>query len=465
MKCYNCGAELSEHGFCTNCRADVRLYKKIIFASNYFYNQGLERAKVRDLQGATESLRQSLRFNKKNIRARNLLGLIYFEEGEIVSALSEWVISTNIRPKKNLATEYIDTIHSNSAKLEVMNQSIRKYNLALQYCQNDSVDLAIVQLKNVIKTNPNLLRAHQLLALCYIKIGKAEMARRCLTKALEIDNGNTTVLRYMQEVNNVLNAGQDKKNKENFEPPKVLLDGNDIVIQPPEMKDRKGSATILNILVGMAIGFAIAFFLVLPAEIQKVESKSAEEIKSIGTQLDAKNLSINELESTVSDLNTKVSSLTQTLDNYAGTEGTILAMESLLKASAIYLETPENVAEVADYITAVDPAQWTNDTSENYKALYYALKAAIGPSVCDLYYTEANTAFKAKQYEDAIAYLESAVFFDAEDVDALYLLAQSYEKAEKTDQAKDAYRKVSESFPDSWQAGRAASALKKLEAE
>ena len=47
MKCYNCGARLSEHDFCTNCNADVRLYKKIIRTSNYFYNQGLEKAKVK----------------------------------------------------------------------------------------------------------------------------------------------------------------------------------------------------------------------------------------------------------------------------------------------------------------------------------------------------------------------------------------------------------------------------------
>ena len=60
MRCYNCGCELSEHSFCTNCGVDVALYKKIIRTSNFFYNQGLERAKVRDLSGAIVSLRQSL---------------------------------------------------------------------------------------------------------------------------------------------------------------------------------------------------------------------------------------------------------------------------------------------------------------------------------------------------------------------------------------------------------------------
>ena len=81
MICYRCGCTLSEHNFCTNCGADVTLYKRIIYISNRFYNDGLERASVRDLTGAIASLRQSLKFDKNNVEARNLLGLVYFETG------------------------------------------------------------------------------------------------------------------------------------------------------------------------------------------------------------------------------------------------------------------------------------------------------------------------------------------------------------------------------------------------
>lgn len=107
MKCFNCGCELSEKDFCTGCGADVGLYKKIMHISNRYYNDGLEKANVRDLSGAIVSLRQSLKFNKNHIEARNLLGLVYFEMGEVVAALSEWVISKNLRAKKNLADDYI----------------------------------------------------------------------------------------------------------------------------------------------------------------------------------------------------------------------------------------------------------------------------------------------------------------------------------------------------------------------
>ncbi len=77
MECYNCGAPLTMSGFCQKCGADVKIYKKILQASNSFYNEGLERAGVRNLSGAIESLKKSLQLNKMNIDARNLLGLVY----------------------------------------------------------------------------------------------------------------------------------------------------------------------------------------------------------------------------------------------------------------------------------------------------------------------------------------------------------------------------------------------------
>ena len=49
MICYNCGCRLTEHDFCTGCGVDVSGYKKIMYMSNRLYNDGLEKAAVRDL--------------------------------------------------------------------------------------------------------------------------------------------------------------------------------------------------------------------------------------------------------------------------------------------------------------------------------------------------------------------------------------------------------------------------------
>lgn len=126
MNCYNCGVELTEHDFCTNCGADVVHYKKVISVSNFYYNDGLEKANVRDLSGAIVSLTECLKLNKFNIDARNLLGLVYFEMGETVDALSEWVISKNLKPEKNIADSYIESVQNSPSQLESLNQAIKK---------------------------------------------------------------------------------------------------------------------------------------------------------------------------------------------------------------------------------------------------------------------------------------------------------------------------------------------------
>ena len=83
MRCYNCGRELKNLEECVYCGASVRMYKKAYALSNALYNEGLYQAGNRELTGAIDSLRKSLRYNKENMNARNLLGLVYFETGAV----------------------------------------------------------------------------------------------------------------------------------------------------------------------------------------------------------------------------------------------------------------------------------------------------------------------------------------------------------------------------------------------
>ena len=89
---------------------------------------------------------RSLKFNKENIDARNLLGLCYYETGEVVSALCEWVISKNLQPEDNLADYYITKLQNNKNRLDTINQTIRKYNQSIEYCRQDNEDMAVIQL-------------------------------------------------------------------------------------------------------------------------------------------------------------------------------------------------------------------------------------------------------------------------------------------------------------------------------
>ena len=139
--------------------------EKILHQSNYWYNDGLRKAQIRDMSGAITSLRKSLQYNRANIDARNLLGLVYYGRGEVAEGLVEWIISKNLKPKDNLADRFIDEVQKSAKKLEQINQAVKKYNQCLIYCEQQGEDLAIIQLKKVIAAHPTFLKAYQLLAL------------------------------------------------------------------------------------------------------------------------------------------------------------------------------------------------------------------------------------------------------------------------------------------------------------
>lgn len=92
-------------------------------------------------------------------------------------------------------------MQNSPSQLENLNQAIKKYNQALVYCRQGSLDLALIQLRKVLSINSKFLRAHQLLALLHMHNEDWDKAKRELVKCSRIDVGNTMTLRYMKEVN------------------------------------------------------------------------------------------------------------------------------------------------------------------------------------------------------------------------------------------------------------------------
>lgn len=470
MRCYNCGGRLSEHDFCTGCGADVSLYKKIMMSSNRFYNDGLAKANVRDLTGAISSLRQSLKFNKNHIEARNLLGLVYFEMGEVVAALSEWVISENLRPNKNIAATYIQMVQSNSVKLDSINQTIKKYNQALSYCHQDSMDLAVIQLKKVLSLNPKFVRAHQLLALLYMNTEEWEKAKRELDKCLQIDIGNTMSLRYKKEVDRMLAPDENVKNpaKKKADEAVRYQSDNEIIIQPMNVKEpgsSMGTSTIINIVIGIVIGVLASYFLIRPGILQSAQQKAQEDSRVYGEQLDAKTAEIVELQQQVKNLTEDNETLHGQLDSYIGTDGTLQTFDDLLNAAKGYIENPQDVDTVSKNLELIAEGTDLAQTSEAFQNLYQALLDAVGPQIASRYYENGYQAYSNGDYTTAIENLTRAVFYDQTNGDALYALGNAYKKNEEPDKAASVYEKVIELFPGTERARKSQSYLNEMQAE
>jgi len=452
MRCYLCGAELTELDYCTYCGTDVTIYKKIMHISNRFYNEGLARAGVRDLTGAINSLRQAIKLNKNHVDARNLLGLVYFEMGETVAALSEWVVSKNIRPDKNLADEYISDIQSNPTQQEMLDQVVRKYNQALAYCHAESNDYAIVQLKRVVSQYPRFLKAQQLLALLYIEAEDWEKARRVLKRCIQIDVNNTTTLRYIKEVEMMLDGEeitpQKKKGVEKSANAITYQSGNETIIQPRNPGVAFFAPNVfLNILIGVGIGLAIGIFLIMPAKVQSAKSNLETELKQISENSDKKTAEISSLEQQVTALteeNERLKGATGT-----GEGGSVQTSDSLISTVTAYINNPSDLTTVAEGLYGIDKGYVQNDASEAYRNLYNALFNVVANDISKTYLSSGITLKNQGDYAGSVANLEKAWYFNPTNSEVLYYLAETYHSASNMEKAIELYNQLISTFPES----------------
>ena len=287
MNCMNCGAFLMDKDldYCPKCGCNVLIQKKVDYLSRQYYNQGLEKASVRDLSGAINCLKQSLMYNKHNIQARNLLGLVYFETGEVVAALSEWVISKNLQPSRNLASEYINKLQANSNKLEAINETIRKYNDALNLCREGHEDMAAIQLRKILGQNTKLIKGYHVLALIQMKEGEYNKARRTLKRAARIDKTNTTTLRFLSEIDEQTGVSTrlERQKKRRFgskgaEEKEAASISRDMVIPTAPYKERSRVSLFFTLVAGFAAGLLAFYLLAVPAIKQGIYREANQQI-------------------------------------------------------------------------------------------------------------------------------------------------------------------------------------------
>ncbi len=450
MVCPNCGSNMSDkRKRCERCGNDLTIYKKVLSASNLFYNDGLARAKVRDLSGAIISLRKSLELNKVNINARNLLGLVYYEMGEMVAAISEWVISKHFKPEDNDADEYIDKVQSNLTKLDSLNQAIKRYNTALGFAKQGSDDLAIIQLKKVISLNTNFIRAYQLLALLLIKTGEKEKAKKYLQKISKIDVTNTTTLKYMKELE-VAAAVKDLNSNPEAEQPSTAA----IMPISSYREDKPNIMAYVNLVLGIVIGLAVAAFLIMPTIKKNAGANNDSGYSDIGytaEQIKQKDDLITQLQTEKGQLETDKKDLQTQIDTLNNAEDKDV-YTGLINATMVYLTELEKSKSQQDLTAVADSLADIDDTTfeaEAAKQLLSDLREATYPEAAKGHYNKGYSLYTKGKYEEALVQLKLAMKFDPEDVAAVYFTARAYHRLDDKSNAAVYYNMVINDFPDS----------------
>lgn len=413
--------------------------------ANAYYNMGLAKANQRDLTGAIAALKRSLRFDKYQTDARNLLGLIYNEIGEVGAALTQWVISLNLQESDNLAGEYLHRVHAAKGYLEVADQAAKKYNQALVYAQNENEDLAVLLLMRMLEELPNYVKAQELLALLYIHHEDYIKAGRCLYQALKVDRYNPTAQRYMAVAKqNTGKADVEKRKLKNAFSHRQMQD-DDIII-PPSYKENTGWQSILNILAGLVLGAMVIFFLVMPASKEALNNRHNQEMRETLELLNQKNLDIDDLNRQIEEAKTAQEDAEGRLSVLVNDNGGVISQyqnlvrilqayrdEDLRNAALLYVDTDMTVLN--DGVLNSTVAWIQEDMSTN--------GARILMQMGDEAMNQENGAAQAAEY-----YLKS-LQIQPQNTEVIYKTGQAYQALNDTDTANQYFGDIIMNYPDS----------------
>ncbi|MCR5767059.1 MAG: tetratricopeptide repeat protein [Lachnospiraceae bacterium] len=467
MNCPKCGAPVpSKKTFCDSCGTDLTVYKRIVRLSNAYYNSGLEKAKVRNLSGAIIDLKRSLEINKKNTDARNLLGLVYFECGEVVQALSEWVISKNLQPYENEADELLQKVQDNPVELDNLNQAIKKYNQALssikEYSDERNNDMAVLQLKKAVSMHGNFLKAMQLLGLMLIKNGEYDKALKYLNKARQIDVSNPVTLHYLaiieeETFNPEKRSKSDKQDSELENAAASASKNQKLFGLTGSYKEEKPNVMVfLNLLIGVLIGIAVVYYLVIPTKESKIRAEYDSQKVDYSAEISSKTATITQHEKTIASLQREVDDLENQLANVStqievvtvGSE----AYNALFEVWHGYNElkskdySDDELVSIAMQLVTVDESGLDNEYAVK---ILESMREEIYPLASRKVYRSGRDAFDKGEYAEASEKLEAAVVLTPDSDSAMYYLGKSYQALKDFEKAIYYYKLMLDVCPNS----------------
>lgn len=421
--------------------------------ANCFYNLGLEKAKLRDLTGAVECLKKSLRFDKYQMSARNLLGLIFYEMGESADALVQWVISMNLQAENNPADEFLEKIQRKTGQLEKENQTVQAYNQALSYIKSGNEDLAALQLNRAVEANPHFIKAQMLLALICMSQGDYVKAGKALYQVLQIDKTNPRAQQYMAVVKQ--NTGREevemKKMKNAFS--HRQMEEDDIII-PPAYKETTGWTSILNIIAGLVIGMIAIFFLVMPAITKSMNASHNQELISYSQKINNLNQELDKVNEDYAALEANAQGLQNQLDSIQSDNQAVLDQYHVL-IGILQAYRNDDLITVADMYSNLNPEYFTN---EDVRTIVDAITSEMTTNGYQTLQQMGTDSWNTGNLKRAEQYYQKSIQVKPDNTSAMYLLGRLYQDQGMSEEAETWFTKIIDEFPESSQAQQARSA-------
>ncbi|MCL2574882.1 MAG: tetratricopeptide repeat protein [Defluviitaleaceae bacterium] len=414
IDCPKCGIKI-EGKVCAGCGVDFVLHNLAQDMSNKYYNAGLKKAEENDISAAIRLLDTALKINKRNIAARNLLGLCFYAKGHIGEALREWVVSSNYNKTDNPAKKYLDGFKNNLTALEKYSEAMIKYNEALVYMEQFSEDLAVIRLKRAIEVLPNFVDAMNLLALFYIKADDKTRAAGLVEKVLAIDKGNDFANRYYFDIfqkkygekvagtsiarpQSRTNANQPKQTEAKTQPT-----SNPFSARTQKVFTKSSPLSgIISAVASMGAMFLFMYFLIFPGMLSDRDNTIREMNTNIQNIATSHQNAIADLQAEINEFDNEITRLN---DNIAQLE---LEKDAMQQSMWVYdAQRLLNGNMPLDALEILSDVQVLN-LPENVREIYAEVRRVATPLVEQQYFAAGTALFNAGNFAEARINLERA---------------------------------------------------------
>ena len=205
-----------------------------------------------------------------------------------------------------------------------------------------------------------------------------------------------------------------------------------------EYRERTVTNTLINLIIGLLVGASALWFLVVPAQNQRINQKANQKVVEYSDKVATQAAELTRLQEEIDNSSESVNTAT---DQISQAKETTTSYENLLKAWQAYND--ENYETAANALEGVN----SDLLSVEAKSMYDAIMGDIGSSVKQKYQSTAMDAYESGDYATAIENYTKALDIGEPDFTSMFYLAQAYQKSGDTDNAKTWYQKIIDTFP------------------
>jgi tetratricopeptide (TPR) repeat protein len=366
----------------------------------------------------------------------------------------------------------LESIEASSGKLpENVAEAIQLYNKALEDVRFGNEDMAVIALKKAVSLHPVFYEAMNLLGICYVAIGKEDMAESAFKQVIQADDSSIKAMEYLNKM-----KGLSPEN-ERAESLPARKKSKPVKSKPQEsgstfssflakgLQKENNNIYGLKYIAGMMMGVVLVLFvwLMVPTNKSLFTIKKEEKINQdpqLLEQINQLNKRIETLESDLKASNEENLRLTDSFEQYKGWLSRLSEAESEFDAG--------NTLQAADLL-----ARSMGSVPAEFSGQHKALWDKVRLQAANLLFQEGNkiydgnTAKDAAVYSQALEKYESALAYLEDDkpnykANLYYQAGKAAARCDQLDRAIELFEAISKEFPNSQYNSYAAVRLREI---